>query len=155
MKVKKVYLLAALVVLAVVVAGCAQQSKPEVKEVTTPAGTPESTEKETKGAEGEGAGEGHEEAVVVNEGEAAVTVILKNYEFDPVNIEVERGKIVEFKSEEGTHTVTIAESGHDEPLIDEEVAQGESILVEFNEAGSYDLVCKYHEDQMVGRIVVV
>jgi plastocyanin len=153
MGVRKIYLLAALVVLAVLVAGCAQQSKPEVKEVkevTTPVSTPETKPESEEAGEG-----GHEEATVVSEGEAAVTVTLRNYEFSPANIEVERGQIVEFKNEEGTHTVTIAEAGHDEPLIDEEVAQGKSILVEFNEAGSYDLVCKYHKNQMVGRIIVV
>ena len=150
---RKLYILLCLLAIGVLVAGCAQQSKPEVKEITTPVSTPEKAEEgQEAGEEGEG---GHEEAVVVDEGEPAVTVTLKNYEFSPANIEVERGQIVEFKNEEGTHTVTIAEAGHDEPLIDVEVAQGKSILVKFNEAGSYELVCKYHKNQMVERIVVV
>jgi plastocyanin len=155
---RKVYILVALLVLAVLVAGCAQQSKPEVKEistpVSTPASTPVSTPEKAEEDHEEGA-EAHEEAVVVDEGEPAVTVTLKNFEFSPANIEVKEGQIIEFRNEEGTHTVTIFESGHDEPLVDEPLGPGKSILVKFNEAGSYDLVCKYHKNQMVGRIVVI
>ena len=149
---RRLYILLGLLLIGVLVAGCAQQSKPEVKEVTTPVSTPQSEQTGEEHEAGEG---GHEEAVVVDKGEPAVTVTLKNYEFSPANIEVERGQIVEFKNEEGTHTVTISEPGHDEPLVDEEVSQGKTILVKFNEAGSYDLVCRYHKNQMVGRIVVV
>jgi len=149
---RRLYVLLLLLVLAApVLAGCVQKSKPEVQEVVTPTGTP--AEAKEGHEEGE---EAHEEAVIVHEGEAAVTVTLKNFEFSPANVEVKEGQIVEFRNEEGRHTVTIAEAGHDEPLIDVELSPGESVLVKFNGSGSYDLVCTFHEGAgMVGRIIAI
>ncbi len=141
--IRRVYLISVLLLLAIFAIGCVQQSKPEVKEVSTP---------EEQGAHEES----HTEAVVVNEGEPSMTVNLKNFQFEPSNIETEKGQIVEFKNIEGKHTVTILESGHDEPLVDVVLTEDQSVLVKFNEQGSYDLVCRFHENAgMVGKIVVI
>jgi len=127
-------------------AGCIQQQAEEA----TPQPETSTLEEEPH----EEAGEAHEEATIVSEGVPSVTVVLKNFEFSPSNIDVEEGQIIEFKNEEGVHTVTISEAGHDEPLIDIELSSADSVLVKFNEAGSFDLKCRYHPN-MVGKIVAL
>jgi|Deesub1362A_J573_1020465.scaffolds.fasta_scaffold00050_111 plastocyanin len=134
---KKVFKLGILVVLvaALLVSGCVDNSK--------------KTEEVQVNVE-----EGHDEVVVVKEGTPSLTVNLKNFEFSPSELRVDKGDVVEFKDEEGTHTVTIIEGEHGE-MVDETLSKGDSLLVKFNEDGEYKLVCKFHENSgMIGTIVV-
>ncbi len=148
--IKKVYVVVALLTLAVFAVGCVQQSESEVKEVSTPITTPEQEEVQT------GNEEEHSEAVVVEGGEPSVSVNLKNFQFEPSNIEIEKGQIIEFRNVQGSHTVTISETGHDEPLVDVVLSGDQVVLVKFNEAGSFDLVCRFHENTgMTGKIIVI
>lgn len=83
------------------------------------------------------------------------TIVLKNFEFSPANIEIKAGQIVKFVNVEGSHTVTIIAPGREEPLIDVVLSKGDMILVKFNQPGSYNLICRFHENAgMIGKIIV-
>lgn len=70
--------------------------------------------------------------------------------FQPENITVEQGDTLVFVNDgDNSHTVTVP--GLD---VDQEVAPGESVTVEADEAGTYELVCRFHEPVMTGTITV-
>ena len=82
----------------------------------------------------------------------AETVALEDFRFNPADLTVATGTTLTLDNTgQAPHTFTV--EGQD---IDEEVAAGESGEVTIDlEAGSYDVVCRFHEGQgMVGTLTV-
>ncbi|MDY6770986.1 MAG: cupredoxin domain-containing protein, partial [Candidatus Nanohaloarchaea archaeon] len=76
---------------------------------------------------------------VVQEDDPDTTVTMQGTAFQS-SPTVEAGSTVRFVNNDSfAHTVTIKEAG-----IDVNVGAGESVTLEFDEAGSYDIVCRLH-----------
>lgn len=67
------------------------------------------------------------------------TIDLNNYDFTAVNPQIGAGTVVRFQNVQGSHTVTLDTAG-----IDVALSGSESVLLQFNEAGTYQVYCKYH-----------
>ncbi len=77
-------------------------------------------------------------------------VIIEQFEFVPATLTVKAGDTVEFINRDIVpHTATEAEFEWDT----EELAKGQSSLIEFSVAGTNEYFCVYHP-HMKGRIVV-
>ncbi|HEX2193513.1 MAG TPA: plastocyanin/azurin family copper-binding protein [Candidatus Limnocylindria bacterium] len=75
------------------------------------------------------------------------TVALVNFQFDPTELNVAAGTTVTFVNEDdAAHTVTEGENGAaaEDARFDEEVAGGDSVEVTFEEAGDYNVTCRFH-----------
>jgi len=125
------------------------------------AGTP-STAAETTGG---GASAEPSQAESAAASEAAVpseaageepTVRLVQFAFDPEELTVAAGTEVTFaNADAAAHTVTEGTGGTaaEDPIIDDELSQNGSTSFTFDEAGTYEITCLFH-DQMNMTIVV-
>ena len=85
-----------------------------------------------------------------NETNGSMEVRLSNFEFLPSEITVQAGQEVTFVNEVGFHSITIVELG-----IDESLSPGEVTSISFDEAGEYEVYCRFHEDEgMMATIIV-
>jgi plastocyanin len=75
--------------------------------------------------------------------------MAKSYRFDPEIIEIDVGQTVTWSNDDNfTHTVQV------EGQEDHEVEPGESVSVEFDEAGRFRYVCTLHRRDMDGEVIV-
>jgi plastocyanin len=75
------------------------------------------------------------------------TVRLAQFAFDPEELTISAGTTVNFvNADSAAHTVTEGTDGTavEDPIIDEELEQGGSTSVTFDEPGTYDITCKIH-----------
>jgi plastocyanin len=75
------------------------------------------------------------------------TVTLVDFAFDPAELTVAAGTTVTFVNEDSTaHTVTEGEDGAaaEGARFDDEVAGGESVEITFDDAGDYNITCRFH-----------
>jgi plastocyanin len=78
---------------------------------------------------------------------AEETVRLSQFAFDPEELTISVGTTVRFvNADSAAHTVTEGTDGTavEDPIIDEELAQGGATSYTFDEAGTYDITCKIH-----------
>ena len=78
---------------------------------------------------------------------AEETVRLSQFAFDPEELTIAAGTTVNFvNADSAAHTVTEGTDGAavESPIIDEELQQGGSASVTFDEAGTYDITCRIH-----------
>lgn len=150
----------------VALAGCADEDEgtpaPEANGEDTPEdgeATPEETPEETPEDEETPT----EEEGTPEDGEGGSTVEALAVEFDPALVEVEAGGTVVFENVEGSHTVTYyhEEEGRQHRVpegvehVNEELPEGETVEVTFEEEGVYDYYCQPHEGVgMVGSVIV-
>ncbi|HEX7167761.1 MAG TPA: cupredoxin domain-containing protein [Acidimicrobiales bacterium] len=85
---------------------------------------------------------------------ATATVTMKDFEFDPATVDVDKGEVTFELANEGdaAHTFTT-----DAPKADEEVAGGEdgSVTVSLPNEGEVIFYCRFHRGQgMQGKIVI-
>ena len=89
-------------------------------------------------------GAGDSEPVATTE-----VTMAKSYRFDPKVIEVASGATVTWTNDDNfTHTVQV--DGQE----DQEVGQGESVSLAFDQPGTYHYVCTLHSQDMDGEVVV-
>jgi plastocyanin len=75
--------------------------------------------------------------------------MAKSYRFEPQTIQVAAGDTVTWTNGDNfTHTVQV--DGEE----DHEVEPGESVEIEFDEAGTYHYVCRLHRQNMDGTVIV-
>jgi plastocyanin len=75
--------------------------------------------------------------------------MAKSYRFDPKVIEIKAGQTVTWSNDDNfTHSVQV--DGQE----DHEVEPGESVSITFDEPGTYHYVCRLHEQDMDGEVVV-
>jgi plastocyanin len=75
--------------------------------------------------------------------------MAKSYRFEPQTIEVTAGDTVTWTNDDNfTHTVQV-DGGEDH-----EVEPGESVEIEFDEAGTFHYVCRLHRQNMDGTVIV-
>lgn len=67
------------------------------------------------------------------------TIEATNFEFSNSSISVDNGTVVKFVNQEGAHTVTLDTAG-----IDRTISGGESVTLRFNQAGTYQVYCRFH-----------
>ena len=78
---------------------------------------------------------------------AEETVRLSQFAFDPEELTIAVGTTVNFvNGDSAAHTVTQGTDGTavEDPIIDEELAQGGSTSYTFDEAGTFDITCRIH-----------
>lgn len=86
-----------------------------------------------------------------SEGGGSTTLTASNFAFDPSDLSAASGGSIEFTNEDdAAHTFTSEDAG-----IDEEVDAGSSITIDLGdvEPGTYDFVCRFHEN-MTGTLEV-
>jgi plastocyanin len=95
-------------------------------------------------------------AVVALPGSAAwaqeTSVSIIDNEFDPSSIDVEEGTTVTWTNNgDSPHTVTASDDDFSSGNLD----PGDSYSQTFDEAGEFDYICEYHEDEgMTGTVIV-
>ena len=75
------------------------------------------------------------------------TVRLSQFAFDPEELTIAAGTEVTFvNADSAAHTVTEGTDGTavEDPIIDEELEQSGSTSFTFEEAGTYDITCRFH-----------
>jgi plastocyanin len=86
------------------------------------------------------------EASAADGGGETNTVVISNLSFGD-DITVAAGTTVTFQNDDDTeHSVTNGTDGTpaDNAVFDEDVEAGESVEVTFDEAGTFDVTCRYH-----------
>jgi plastocyanin len=85
--------------------------------------------------------------------EADTVRLPDEWVFDPEVIEVPVGTTVTWMNEGShEHTVTFRD---DEPVdFDEELGPGESVTHTFEQTGEFDYYCRFHQPDMVGKVIV-
>jgi plastocyanin len=102
----------------------------------------------------ESAAESHAEmSMAASEGDGAAgdTVVISGFQFGD-DITVAAGTTVTFQNDDdAAHTVTEGTNGTaaDGAAFDEEVAGGESVEITFDEAGTFDVTCRFHPDMQM------
>lgn len=81
------------------------------------------------------------------------TVMMpKSYKFEPEVIAVKQGTTVTWKNEDNfTHDVTIELDGEKQ---EHTVEKGESVQITFDDKETFDYVCRFHENDMRGKVIV-
>jgi plastocyanin len=75
--------------------------------------------------------------------------MAKSYRFDPRTIEIKAGDTVTWTNNDNfSHTVKV--DGQD----DHKVGRGDSVLITFDQPGSYHYVCTLHSKDMSGTVIV-
>ena len=88
--------------------------------------------------------------------DAAGTVTLSDFAFDPTESTVSVGDTVAFVNEDDAgHTITNGENGAPaaEAVFDEPVSAGQTVVITFDEAGSFPVTCTIHPDMQMTVIV--
>ena len=107
-------------------------------EATTQTSGGDQTESEEDSGQGDGA-------------PASVEVTTTDFTFEPSQISVAAGGVIELANEDDAkHSLTASEAG-----VDEDVDPNASVTIELDqvEPGTYDYVCKYHSN-MTGTLEV-
>jgi plastocyanin len=124
--------------LALAMTACANTAS-ETADAGEPSPVAESEAAESEAAESEAA-----------ESEAAgeeTRVSIDGSAFDPEELTVAVGTEVTWENADTfTHTVTEGTDGQavDNPIVDEEIAQGGTVSVTFDEPGTYEITCEIH-----------
>lgn len=93
-------------------------------------------------------------SMAASEGDGAAggdTVVISGFSFGD-DITVAAGTTVTFQNDDdAAHTVTEGTNGTaaDGAAFDEEVAGGESVEITFDEAGTFDVTCRFHPDMQM------
>lgn len=100
----------------------------------------ESAETETEASESEGSGDD------------TIVVTMKDFAFDPQEVEATVGQTVEWRNEDDAPHNAVAQGGTSD-LETETFGRGESDTYTLDEAGSIEYICTVHP-QMTGTITV-
>lgn len=68
-----------------------------------------------------------------------LVIELSNYDFSEVDPQFSAGTVVEYRNVGGSHTVTLDAEG-----VDVVLPQGSSLLLRFNESGTFEVYCRFH-----------
>lgn len=82
------------------------------------------------------------------------TVIMPDeWVYEPAVVEIPKGTTVTWENDGShKHTVTFRD---DEPVdLDAELKPGGSLTYTFEEPGTFDYYCRYHQPDMVGTVIV-
>jgi plastocyanin len=129
--------LALLAIAALVLAACAETTG-------SPAATPTPSRPEATASPTVGEGP---EATASGAAAEQVTVRMDGSDFLPAELAIAVGTKVTFVNvSEFEHTVTEGSGGRavEDPFVDEEVAEGDSEDVTFDEPGTYEITCRIH-----------
>jgi plastocyanin len=75
--------------------------------------------------------------------------MAKSYRFAPTTIEIKAGQTVVWTNDDNfTHTVKV------DGRADHKVGRGDSVSIEFDEAGTYHYTCTLHSHDMKGTVIV-
>jgi plastocyanin len=88
--------------------------------------------------------------------DADATVTVRDFAFDPEEITVSVGDTVAFVNEDDAgHTVTNGENGAPEAdaVFDEPLSAGQTVVITFEEAGTFPVTCTVHTDMQMTVIV--
>jgi plastocyanin len=88
--------------------------------------------------------------------DADATVTLSDFAFDPTEITVSVGDTVAFVNEDDAgHTITNGESGAPaaDAVFDEPVSAGQTVVITFDEAGTFPVTCTIHPDMQMTVVV--
>jgi len=88
--------------------------------------------------------------------DADATVTVRDFAFDPEEITVSVGDTVAFVNEDGAgHTVTNGENGTPDAdaVFDEPLSAGQTVVITFDEAGTFPVTCTVHTDMQMTVIV--
>ena len=88
--------------------------------------------------------------------DADATVTLRDFAFEPAEITVAAGDTVAFvNADDAGHTVTNGEGGAAaaEAVFDEPVSAGQTVVITFEEAGTFPVTCTIHPDMQMTVIV--
>jgi plastocyanin len=81
------------------------------------------------------------------EAEAVEVVMMMGSQFVPDELTIAAGTEVTFVNHDSfEHSATEGTGGRavEDPVVDEDVAVGESATVRFDEPGTYDITCRFH-----------
>lgn len=77
-------------------------------------------------------------------------VHISKFKFDPAEIEVKVGDIIEFDNQDfAPHTATAKDKSFDT----KDIKNNATARITTSKAGTYDYVCKYHP-AMIGKVIV-
>lgn len=83
-------------------------------------------------------------------------VVVQDLAFDPDELTISAGTTVTWVNQDDLgHTVTHGEGGSPDPegLFDEALSAGQTVTYTFEEAGTYPVTCKIHQDMQMTVIV--
>jgi plastocyanin len=83
---------------------------------------------------------------------AEARVRIKNSAYDPPELTIAAGTEVTFvNADRFAHTVTEGTDGEAvaDPIVDEEVEQGGTVRVTFDEPGTYTITCRIHSSMLI------
>ncbi|MCW2955402.1 MAG: copper binding protein [Thermoleophilia bacterium] len=100
-----------------------------------------------------GCSSGDQETLSADEAVKTDTVTMpRSYKFEPAVISVEQGTTVTWKNDDNfTHDVTIEIDGEEQEHTAE---RGEDVQITFDTKGTYDYVCRFHTEDMRGKVIV-
>jgi plastocyanin len=87
-------------------------------------------------------------------GAAAATVDIKAFAFGPASVTISKGQSVRWTNSDGTaHTVSSGTAPTKDGKFDRDVANGASVTITFDAAGTFTYFCNIHQT-MKGTVVV-
>ncbi len=87
-------------------------------------------------------------------GPSAATVDIKSFAFGPASVTVTKGQAVKWTNSDGTtHTVSSGTAPTKDGKFDKEIANGGSVTITFDAAGTFTYFCNIHQT-MKGTVVV-
>lgn len=83
------------------------------------------------------------------------TITIENFAFDRGELTISAGDTVTFRNDDTTDHAVVSSSldGETYEEINETVPAGEAVDITFDEAGTYEYYCQFH-DSMTGTIIV-
>lgn len=85
----------------------------------------------------------------MNQDDVAMEIKILVHAYNPLEVKIKEGEAIRFSNEDqDEHSITA-----DNEEFDEELKAGESMIIDFPEAGTFDYHCKYHPE-MTGTIIV-
>jgi len=85
-------------------------------------------------------------------GAGSVTLTAADFSFEPGSVSASAGDTIELSNEgEAPHNLQSEEAG-----LDEDVDAGKTVSIDLAgiEPGTYDFICKFHPDDMIGTLEI-
>ena len=85
-------------------------------------------------------------------GAGSVTLTAADFSFEPGSVSASAGDTIELSNEgEAPHNLQSEEAG-----LDEDVDAGKTVSIDLAgiEPGTYDFICKFHPDDMIGMLEI-
>jgi plastocyanin len=86
--------------------------------------------------------------------EGTVQVFAQDFSFSPSTVTIKVGDTVSWSLTGGTHTTTSGTFPDPDGMWNQTLSSDAPTEVTFDEAGTFPYFCRFHGDQMSGRVVV-